>query len=146
MNNQCCGSFGGTFNPLVPGSTPLPSSTGSSGRHGSQNTWMRWPKTGSKSKGISARAPYDQGPIELPPSLGGSTKRNTGMALGPHGHGIGVVKAAFGGPHNPQTKASKVVNIGGNKTLIPAFPFCIKCFTTWAIVGVVLLIAVMRGR
>jgi hypothetical protein len=139
---KCCGSFGGTFDPLKVGDTPLPSSTGSSGRHGSQNLWSRWPKTGSKSKGIAARAPYDQGPIVLPPSVGGGTKRVLGMALGSHGHGIGVVKSAFGGPHNPTNKAFTVQNIGGNKTLVPASPLCLKCFWTWFAAGVVVLLLI----
>ena len=144
---QCCGSFGGTFNPLAVGTTPTPSSTGSGGRHGSQNLWSRWKKVGSTSKGIAARAPYDQGSIVIPANLGGGTKHNTGMSLGAHGHGIGVVKAAIGGPHNKQTSASNIMNIGGNRTLVPAFPLCRKCFGTWlAVFGVVLLILIFTGK
>jgi hypothetical protein len=141
----CCGSFGGTYDPLQAGATPLPSSTGSSGRHGSQNLWNRWPKTGSKSKGIAARAPYDQGPIVLPPSVGGGTKNNPGMSLGTHGHGVGVVKAAIGGAHNKATHASIVKNIGGNRTLVSAPTFCPKCFITWAVAGAVVLLLIIIG-
>lgn len=145
--NTCCGSFGGTFNPLKPGSTPLPSSTGDTGRHGSQNLWSRWVQTGSRSKGIAARSPYDQGPIVIPPNLGGGTKHNTGMNLGVHGHGIGVVKAAIGGPHNIQSTAVKILNIGGNRTLVTQSPFCAKCFFTWFTVGIVILaVMVFNGR
>jgi hypothetical protein len=144
---QCCGSFGGTFNPLEIGSTPTPSSTGSGGRHGSQNLWSRWKQVGSTSKGIAARAPSDQGDIEIPPNIGGGTKHNTGMGLGAHGHGIGVIKAAIGGPHNPQTTASTIMNIGGNRTLVNANPLCKKCLTTWlAVFGIVLLIMIFTGK
>jgi len=143
--NTCCGSFGGTYDPLAAG-TPLPNSTGDGGRHGSQNLWTRWPKVGSTSKGIAARAPYNQGPLVLPPSVGGSTKHNPGMSLGVHGHGVGVVKAAIGGAHNKATTASIVENIGGNRTLVqnPA-PFCAKCFTTWAVAGLVVLLIIVFG-
>lgn len=152
----CCSpTLGGTqFNSLAATSGVINrGSTNATGRHGTSNIWSKWPKTGQNKSGITARAPYNIGTIKTPASLGGGRKHETGLNLGTHGHGIGVVPAAIGGSRNARTRTVKVSkgNVGsaGGKTLTPqpSRRICFKCFSFWAVVGVIVFgIAVITGR
>jgi hypothetical protein len=147
MAKPSCGTLGGSpFDPVrATASVKNVGSTNNVGRHGASNLWSQWPKSSQNSKGISGRAPYDQGGLKRAPSIGGNTTHTKGAGLGPHGHGIGVVKAHIGGPHNRPTNPAVIsrINSGnqGIKTLQPGpAPFCGKCFTTWATIGFVFLV------
>jgi len=135
-----CSSLGGNaFDPLqVTAEVFNRGSTNSSGKHGVSNTWQKWPKVGNKS--IANRAPYNQGDVALPISLGGDSKPPTGLGLGAHGHGLGVMPDALGGPH-AKTKQSVLVyrNAKGEKVIEP-ISFCMKCFSTWLIAGVAIFL------
>lgn len=149
MKNETCSTLGGTsFNPIGTGANTDRGSTRATGRHGTSNLWNKWPKRGS-SAGITARAPYNIGHPKTPPTLAGSTLHHRGLGLGVHGHGVGVVPAALGGPHNPRQGTAVIANArdrSGARVIAPQ-GFCFKCFGTWFAAGVVvLLVLVFAGR
>lgn len=146
---QTCSTLGGqSFNPIGTGSIENRGSTNAVGRHGVSNLWNRWPKRGSKA-GITARAPYNIGNPKTPPTLAGSTLHHRGLDLGAHGHGIGVVPAAIGGPHNPRSGVAVISdsrNRSGGFVITPS-GFCFKCAGTWLFAGVaIVLFLVISGR
>lgn len=147
-----CGTLGGNcFNVLAAtDNTQNRGSTRATGRHGSSNLWSNWPKTGSRSAGITARAPYNIGTPKTPRTLAGTTLHHVGLGLGAHGHGIGVVKAAIGGPHNARNETAVIANTrdaSGAFVITPPPAICWKCFGTWLGVGVVvLLVLAFTGR
>jgi hypothetical protein len=150
---KSCSLGGAQFSALNNSSTVTsPTSTNSQGRHGTSNLWSKWPKIGSKKKGISARSPWDMGNVKTPTTLGGTQRHNTGLNLGPHGHGIGVVHSNFGGSMRKGSGVPLMISTGnvgsaGGKTLTPApGVFCIKCFSVWFAAGVVLVIILVAGR
>jgi hypothetical protein len=143
-SGQCATLGGATYDPM-PGlfNNNDNNSFGGTGRHGSSNTWARWSGRSTANKGIQSRAPYGNAAASSKykaqrlVSLGGvSSKRSTGLGLGPHGHGIGVVKSAIGGPHNSQSSPITVtMKQGVGKVATPVNRFCGKCFGTWLLVG-----------
>jgi len=144
----CCDTLGGpTFDP-VGGKTQNYGSTGNVGRHGASNRWGSWPKRGSVA-GITARAPYNIGVPKTANTIGGSGHHNTGLDLGVHGHGVGVVPAALGGPHNKRTRMAQVSlgNKGsaGGKVITP-LKFCPRCVSTWLLLGAATFLILLVKR
>jgi hypothetical protein len=121
-------------------------STNNRGRTGASNFWGNWPRRGSAA-GITARAPYNIGDPKTKPSLGGQGRHLSGLGLGAHGHGIGVVPASFGGPHNPRSGELVREGKGGDFSFSLSGGFCPKCFGTWLLIGAaVVLILIVGGR
>jgi len=145
-----CGTLGGSsFDPVaVTSHTDDRGSTNATGRHGASNLWGKWPKRGSPA-GITARAPYNIGQPTTPRTLAGSTLHHTGLGLGTHGHGVGVVPAAIGGPHNARTETATVSLTRGPSGgfQLQSNGICLKCFGTWFVAGaIVLLLLLFSGR
>ena len=120
-------------------------STNNKGRTGASNLWSQWPRRGS-SAGITARAPYNIGDPKTKPSLGGQGKHLTGLGLGPHGHGIGVVASAIGGPHNARAGVIVRTGKGGDFSFDIAGSFCPRCFGTWLLIGAAVVLILVAGR
>jgi hypothetical protein len=148
MQGCGCSTLGGapTFEPLGVGSIENRGSTNNQGRHGASNRWSQWPKRGS-STGITARAPYNIGNPKTPNTIGGNSRHSTGLDLGIHGHGVGVVPASIGGAHNKRTLQLAITHgQEGGAFLTPAGGrICIRCLSTWVFVGAVILVLMLTG-
>lgn len=169
MNNNCCETLGGekfnavgaTFNPTNQ------TSLGDTGRHGATNTWARWSRRTKANQGISSRAPYGKPAVnkkrakQAIQQLGGTNTHVSGInGNGTHGHGIGTVPAAIGGPHAKKRTPLAIVKPtrGSFSTGTQAQPhptqgrtavpggFCVKCFATWATIGALVLVAAVVTR
>lgn len=144
-SNASCGLGGGMFQPLNFNSDPqVPGSTNNQGKHGASNFWGNWPKRGSRA-GITARAPWNIGDPKTPDTIGGDSTHTKGLSLGPHGHGIGVVAAAIGGPHNARGGVLKIKAGKGGKILVGA-SLCPRCFGTWLLIGAAVVLIMIAGR
>jgi hypothetical protein len=164
---DCCTTLGGSkFNALAATNQPVNrTSFGDAGRHGTSNTWAKWSQK-PKSLGIASRSPYGKPRTSkkniqtATQHLGGRNTHYTGLGVGAHGHGIGVVPASIGGPHaktrttlkvvkptaQPSAQAASVIAVAKpseGKTAQTAF--CKKCFFTWATVGAVAFVLVLAG-
>jgi hypothetical protein len=151
---------GATFKPINK------TSLGDPGRHGSANTWARWSRRDTANLGIASRAPY--GPPQVSKArqklhlntLGGTSTHHKGLGIGAHGHGIGVIPAAIGGPHGTirtNVTISKPTQTGtklgvvaapyrqSGPTANPQPTFCAKCFGTWAALFAVVLVGMFLG-
>jgi hypothetical protein len=144
----CCQTLGGapSFDPIGLGSIQDKGSTNNKGRTGASNLWSQWPKRGSTT-GITARAPYNIGNPKTPNTIGGNSKHTTGLGLGVHGHGVGVVPASIGGAHNKRTLQLSITHgKNGGAFLTPAGGrICLKCFGTWVFIGAVVFILAATG-
>lgn len=157
MAGQCgdCGTLGGTCFDAVSATSTIKDtgSTGSTGRHGSSNIWQRWPRTGQQGakSGITARAPYNIGNPKTPSTLAGSTVHTTGLNLGTHGHGVGVVKAHIGGAHTKRSyiAVSPIRGKSGSRTIQGVSGvrgICFKCFGTWLTAGIIVCLVLVFKR
>lgn len=171
--NNACETLGGEkFNALSATFNPVnKSSLGDAGRHGVKNTWARWSGRSKSNSGISSRAPYGVPAVsknrmkQAVISLGGQNTHYSGLGVGAHGHGIGVVPAAIGGPHavartpisivkpTRQTSPTSGVQAPMNRSQgrvasapVAAGGFCPKCFATWFAVGVIVFIGILFVR
>ena len=144
--NNSCTLGGHQFDAVGAGdATKNYGSTNNQGRTGASNFWSNWPRRGSAA-GITARAPYNIGNPKTKPSLGGQGKHLTGLGLGSHGHGIGVVPASIGGPHNARAGTLTRTGKGGNFSFAVSSRFCPRCFGTWLLVGVAVVLIMVAGR
>jgi hypothetical protein len=154
-------SVAATFNPLNK------NSFGGCGRTGATNTWANWSKRTKGNQGIASRAPYGTAAAsknatkKAAAALGGNNTHYSGLGIGPHGHGIGVIPANIGGPHaTKRTPIAIVKPTRGSfptgvtaaphptqgRTAAPSTTFCFTCFGTWLAIGAVVLFGAIVSR